>query len=120
MTTKTKRPARKSDRRQFLRSLALVGGVVSTSLLGFVPVVMGWVNRLRPPGALSEQKFLSACIKCGQCVQVCPVKAIKLADITDGNGMGTPILTVASRPAIFPVMVCSAYWLVLQVHLPTR
>jgi ferredoxin-type protein NapG len=53
---------------------------------------MGWFNRLRPPGALNEQKFLSACIKCGQCVQVCPVKAIKLADMMDGNGIGTPYI----------------------------
>jgi ferredoxin-type protein NapG len=92
MANKIKRPVRKSDRRRFLRSLALLGGVVGTSLLGFVPTVMGWFNRLRPPGALNEQKFLSACIKCGQCVQVCPVKAIKLADMMDGNGIGTPYI----------------------------
>lgn len=101
MSKQTKRPVRKSDRRKFLRSLALLGGVVGASLLGFVPTLMGWFNRLRPPGAISEQKFLAACIKCGQCVQVCPVKAIKLADIMDGNGIGAPYIDSRAQACDF-------------------
>lgn len=77
-------------RRKFLRTLVLVGGLIGASLVGLVPVVRGWTRRLRPPGALAEDDFLSACIKCGQCVQVCPVQAISLADIQDGAGVGTP------------------------------
>ena len=79
-----------SARRRFLRSLVMVGGLVGASLVGVLPAVRGWVKRLRPPGALPEHEFLSSCIKCGQCVQVCPVEAIKLADLDDGVGVGTP------------------------------
>ncbi|HLU49097.1 MAG TPA: 4Fe-4S dicluster domain-containing protein [Planctomycetota bacterium] len=34
---------------------------------------------LRPPGALGEDDFLDRCYSSGQCVQACPVNAIKLA-----------------------------------------
>lgn len=90
-------PLRKEQsRREFLRSSALAVGVVSASLLGFVPLVRGTSIHLRPPGALktpdNEQEFFAACIKCGQCVQVCPVQAIKLADLDDGFGVGIPYI----------------------------
>lgn len=84
------------SRREFLRSSALAAGIVTVSLLGYYPVAQGVSFRLRPPGAIKtaddEQKFLASCIKCGQCVQVCPVEAIKLSDIDDGFGMGTPYI----------------------------
>ena len=32
---------------------------------------------LRPPGALSEKKFLDTCYRCGNCVDVCPARAIR-------------------------------------------
>ena len=67
-------------RRKFLRTIVMGAGLLATSLLGFIPVLGRWAQRLRPPGALQEQQFLAACIKCGQCVQVCPVEAIKQAD----------------------------------------
>ena len=50
-------------RRRFLRSLGLAAGVVSASLVGFIPVVRGYNPRLRPPGALAEDEFLASCIK---------------------------------------------------------
>ncbi len=91
MSNNTKRLTPKQrERRKFLRSIALTVGVTSISLLGMVPVIGKWVERLRPPGALNEKHFLAACIKCGQCVQVCPVEAIKLGDLVDGLGVGVP------------------------------
>jgi ferredoxin-type protein NapG len=81
---------KQKERRKFLRSIALTVGVTGISLLGMVPVIGKWVERLRPPGALNERHFLAACIKCGQCVQVCPVEAIKLGDLVDGLGVGVP------------------------------
>jgi ferredoxin-type protein NapG len=84
------------SRREFLRSTALAAGVMGAALFGYYPVAQGISLRLRPPGAikhpLDEQQFLAACIKCGQCVQVCPVDAIKLTDLDDGFGIGTPYI----------------------------
>jgi ferredoxin-type protein NapG len=96
---------RESNRREFLRSAALTAGIVTISLTGLVPVVMGRSARLRPPGAikdlLDEQKFLSACIKCGQCVQVCPVNAINLADLDSGAGIGVPYIDAREQACDF-------------------
>jgi ferredoxin len=33
-------------------------------------------NLIRPPGALSEKEFLARCIKCGQCMRICPTNVI--------------------------------------------
>jgi len=96
---------REQSRREFLRSAALSAGMVGVSVLGFLPVVRGSSLRLRPPGALKtpfdEQAFLSSCIKCGQCVQVCPVEAIKLADLLDGFGVGTPFIDARAQACDF-------------------
>ena len=67
---------KRKERRTLLRSMAVGTGVVGASMLGFFPVLKKWHHRLRPPGAIPEHNFLAACIKCGQCVQVCPVEAI--------------------------------------------
>ncbi|MBI5496699.1 MAG: 4Fe-4S dicluster domain-containing protein [Deltaproteobacteria bacterium] len=81
------------ERRKFLRAAVVGTGVVGFSLAGFLPVLEDdHGRRLRPPGALDEKDFLAACIKCGQCVQVCPVEAIHPADLWDGFGVGVPFI----------------------------
>ncbi len=48
---------------------------------------------IRPPGALSEADFLSRCIKCGQCMRVCPTNIIQPAGLEAGlEGLWTPTL----------------------------
>jgi polyferredoxin len=48
---------------------------------------------IRPPGALSEESFLSRCIKCGQCMRVCPTNVIHPAGFEAGlEGLWTPRL----------------------------
>lgn len=88
-------------RRKFLQSLGLTVGVVGVSLAGYVPLKAQATPRLRPPGALNEADFLSSCIKCGQCVQVCPVQAIRLGDITDGFGIGVPYIAARDQACDF-------------------
>jgi len=68
-------------RRRVLRTILLTGGVLGAALSGYLPLAYAKKQRLRPPGALDEKDFLASCIKCGQCVQLCPVQAIKLADL---------------------------------------
>ena len=91
----------KSDRREFLRSALLGTAVVGTALAGFFPLAALADARLRPPGAIVEKDFLAACIKCGQCVQVCPVEAIVLADIDEGFSVGTPYIDARAQACDF-------------------
>jgi len=92
---------RQSNRRRFLRTALLTGGVLGAALSGFLPLIYSQKKRLRPPGALDESNFLSSCIKCGQCVQVCPVSAIKLADLIDGMGVGVPYIDARQQACDF-------------------
>jgi ferredoxin-type protein NapG len=97
---------RAKTRREFIGSAVLLGGATLVALAGLVPVAGGGTHRLRPPGALkdaqlNEDDFLAACIKCGQCVQVCPVEAIELADITDGFGVGVPFIDARKQACDF-------------------
>jgi len=88
-------------RRRFLRTVLLTGGVMGAALSGWLPIAYAQRPRLRPPGALDEHEFLSSCIKCGQCVQVCPVQAIKLADLVDGFGVGVPYIDAREQACDF-------------------
>ena len=88
-------------RRRVLRTILLTGGVMGAALSGYLPLAYGQKKRLRPPGALDEKDFLASCIKCGQCVQVCPVQAIKLADLVDGFGVGTPYIDAREQACDF-------------------
>ncbi|WIM06820.1 MAG: 4Fe-4S dicluster domain-containing protein [Candidatus Nitricoxidivorans perseverans] len=88
-------------RRRVLRTILLTGGVMGAALSGFLPLAYARKSRLRPPGALDEKDFLSSCIKCGQCVQVCPVQAIKLADLVDGFGVGVPYIDAREQACDF-------------------
>ncbi len=100
-TNKPRLTRKQKERRQLLRSFAYTAGITGVALLGYVPVLGQWKKRVRPPGALQEDDFLSACIKCGQCVQVCPVEAIKLADIDEGFGIGVPYIDVREQACDF-------------------
>lgn len=48
---------------------------------------------IRPPGALPEPKFLAACVRCGECMKVCPTNALQPAsDQAGAEGLWTPVL----------------------------
>jgi ferredoxin-type protein NapG len=76
-------------------------GLLLLQPLAALPLARRLRRRLRPPGALDEERFLGACIKCGQCVQVCPVEAIALADATDGFGVGAPYIEARGQACDF-------------------
>ena len=95
-------PRYKASRRRFLRTVGLFIGVMATSLATLLPVVAKLIPpKLRPPGAIEESDFLASCIKCGQCVQVCPVEAIFLAELDEGMGIGVPYIDARSQACDF-------------------
>ncbi|HBR20337.1 MAG: hypothetical protein A2Y13_02175 [Planctomycetes bacterium GWC2_45_44] len=48
---------------------------------------------VRPPGALSEQEFAKRCIKCGQCMRICPTNVIQPCGIENGlTNLWTPTM----------------------------
>jgi ferredoxin len=48
---------------------------------------------IRPPGALAEPDFLARCLKCGQCMRICPTNIIHPAGLESGlEGLWSPIL----------------------------
>lgn len=55
---------------------------------------------VRPPGALSEVAFLTACTRCGACTDACPPRAIRSASSAEGFAAGTPYLEVELQPCV--------------------
>ena len=48
---------------------------------------------IRPPGSMAEDDFLARCIRCGQCMRVCPNNALHPTLLEAGlEGMWTPVL----------------------------
>ncbi len=46
---------------------------------------------IRPPGALDEDRFLARCIRCGQCMRICPTNIIQPALLEAGvQGLWSP------------------------------
>ncbi len=93
------------NRRQFLKN-----GAVAVVALGAVGVGANYLKKLniensktllRPPGAVHEDEFIYACIKCGLCVQICPIEAIKLAGISEGLSYGTPYIDPRAQACDF-------------------
>jgi polyferredoxin len=81
------------SRREFLA--AAVSGAVAIPLLriGGYPGPDWNPQLVRPPGSLAEEQFLSRCIKCGQCMRICPTNVIHPAGLTAGlEGLWTPVL----------------------------
>jgi len=124
MGARPNRPPKSPARRTFLRTVVMGVGLIGISLLGFIPVLGRWAERVRPPGALQEQEFLASCIKCGQCVQVCPVKAISLAELDDGFGVGTPYIDTRAQACDFScdglqcVLACPTGALTHEINYP--
>ncbi len=74
---------------------ALVSGAVTVPMVRLGGVMgSNWAPQLiRPPGALPERDFLTRCIKCSQCMRVCPTNVIHPAVLQGGlEGFWTPVL----------------------------
>ncbi|MES9858944.1 MAG: ferredoxin-type protein NapG [Sedimenticola sp.] len=90
------------NRRQFLgKTLKTVCGV------GLIGLGLGMYAKqasslpataIRPPGAIPEDEFLGACIRCGLCVRDCPYDILKLGQLGDEVPTGTPYFTARTGP----------------------
>lgn len=90
------------SRRRFL-----VSGVRTAGAAALMGLGIGLYSRqsvslsaeaLRPPGALAEKDFSSACVRCGLCVRDCPFDTLSLAKPGDPATLGTPYFTARKVP----------------------
>lgn len=49
---------------------------------------------IRPPGSVAEAEFLERCIKCDQCINVCPTNVLQPSTLAQGGleGFWTPVM----------------------------
>ena len=80
-------------RRQVLTSLAAGAAAVPLLRVNTGLAAEPHERLIRPPAALDESQFLSRCIRCGECMKVCPNNALHPAASQAGwEGIWTPVL----------------------------
>ncbi|MBI5387492.1 MAG: 4Fe-4S binding protein [Verrucomicrobia bacterium] len=83
-------------RRAMLGSVA--GGAAAAMLTRLAP--NSSARPIRPPGSLAEERFLDLCIRCEQCLKVCPGPVLQAAGLEHGfESLWTPV-------AVFPHAGC--------------
>ena len=86
-------------RRTFLKTLGLL--IASTGSAAAVPTATRSTRYLRPPGSGPEARFLTQCIRCGQCGQICPNQAIRYFGLENGlYSLDTPFIIPREQPCI--------------------
>ena len=94
--------AKTASRRRFVTNC--VGMMGSAGVLGLLlgtysqqsKALPAWA--IRPPGALPEDAFGGACVRCGLCVRACPFDTLSLAELGDGVTAGTPYFVARQIP----------------------
>jgi len=79
-------------RRGFI--VSSVSGLLATQMFPLATGTAAGNNTLiRPPGTLPEEEFLQRCLKCGQCMRICPTNIIVPSGLFDGiENLWTPVL----------------------------
>lgn len=103
MAGQSPQPGRKGvNRRRALTAAAraacfavISGGVLTAMARGARSRPIG---AIRPPGALAEEDFQSACVHCGLCARDCPYDTLKLAGWSDDVATGTPYFVAREVP----------------------
>ncbi len=95
-----------TSRRDAIRTMFQGAGYVALGGLfwgGYLEEAKGAELALRPPGAITEDNFIKACIKCGVCVEACPYDTLKLAKPAEDLVVGTPYF----KPRDIPCYMCT-------------
>ncbi len=77
--------------------LAGIAGVMAYPFLRFSKAVnkRGFsAKAIRPPGSVAETEFMERCIKCAQCMNVCPTNVLQPATLSQSGleGLWTPVM----------------------------
>lgn len=95
-------------RRRVLASVAAGAAVVPLLKSGSVLSVRPSSSRIRPPGSAAEDRFLERCVKCGECMKVCPTHALQPAWTEAGlEGLWSPVLVPRIGYCEFNCVLCS-------------
>lgn len=79
------------SRRGFLA--ASFTGLMAVPALKLAKTEADSTSIIRPPGALPEKEFIKRCIKCGQCMKLCPTNVIQPAGLDAGlTNLWTPTM----------------------------
>jgi MauM/NapG family ferredoxin protein len=63
---------------------------------------------IRPPGSLSEDEFLERCVRCGECMKVCPTNVIQPSMLEGGlEGLWTPVLKMGFNYCEYKCSMCT-------------
>lgn len=88
------------ERRSLLMNL-VAGAVAATAPISVAARGTSSRRYLRPPGALPETEFLSHCINCGQCGEICPNRTIKYFGMENSWAtLDTPYITPREKACI--------------------
>jgi ferredoxin-type protein NapG len=77
----------------------MLGGFLYLQRTSFLGEVRGGtVAYVRPPGALVEKDFITKCIRCNQCAEVCENDCIQF--VSGGGADGTPMINPRKKACI--------------------
>ncbi len=64
---------------------------------------------IRPPGSVAEPEFLERCIKCDQCINVCPTNVLQPATLKEGGieALWTPVMNFNIAHCQLKCTLCS-------------
>jgi polyferredoxin len=81
------------QRRKLIAGMALGAGMLPLLRTANAITSSPDSRLIRPPGALGERDFLARCIRCGECMKVCPNNALHPTLAEAGfEGLWTPVL----------------------------
>lgn len=89
------------QRRTFFKSIGVATATALASKVVRSATNQPSLRYLRPPGSLAEDDFLSACIRCGQCSEICPNRCINYFGLENGlASIDTPYIIPREKGCI--------------------